>query len=98
MVFLQYICAVTTTSPEKVGSSSGCVGGGGGHGKLRGNCGTGVRASISKPTPFIYLAFEKMDPFIYLIIQNVDLFIYCSLVFLYPFLLLVVRELSQSIH
>ena len=26
-------------------------------------CGTGVRASISKPTPFIYLAFEKTDPF-----------------------------------
>ena len=24
-----------------------------------GNCGTGVRASILKPTPFIYLDFEK---------------------------------------
>ena len=24
-----------------------------------GNCGTSVRASISKPTPFIYLASEK---------------------------------------
>ena len=45
----------------------------------------GVGASISKRTPFIYLAFEKMDPFIYLIIQNVDLFIYCPLIFLYPF-------------
>ena len=48
-----------------------------------------MRASISKPTPFIYLAFEKTDPFIYLIIQNVDLFIYCPLIictnFLYPF-------------
>ena len=40
-----------------------------------------MRASISKPTPFIYLAFEKTDPFIYLIIQNVDLFIYCPLTF-----------------
>ena len=40
-----------------------------------------MRASISKPTHFIYLAFEKMDPFIYLIIQNVDLFIYCPLIF-----------------
>ena len=40
-----------------------------------------MRASISKPTPFIYLAFEKTDPFIYLIIQNVDLFIYCPLMF-----------------
>ena len=60
-------------------------GGGGGGGLLRGNFGTGVRASISKPTPFIYLAFEKTDPFIYLIIQNFDLFIYCPLIFLYPF-------------
>ena len=34
-----------------------------------------------KPTPFIYLAFEKSNPFIFLIIQNVDLFIYCPLVF-----------------
>ena len=40
-----------------------------------------MRASISKPTPFIYLAFEKTGPFIYLIIQNVDLFIYCPLIF-----------------
>ena len=40
-----------------------------------------MRASISKPTPFIYLTFEKTDPFIYLIIQNVDLFIYCPLIF-----------------
>ena len=37
-----------------------CVGGGGGGGGgNRGNCGTSVRASISKPTPFIYLDFEK---------------------------------------
>ena len=26
------------------------------------NFGTGVRASISKPTPFIYLTFEKNGP------------------------------------
>ena len=32
-----------------------------------------MRASISKPTLFIYLTFEKTDPFIYLIIQNDDL-------------------------
>ena len=48
------------------------VGGGGGGGwgsgeeggnlGVRGNCGTGVRANISKPTPFIYLAFEKNRP------------------------------------
>ena len=44
-----------------------------------------MRASISKPTPFIYLAFEKTDPFIYLIIQNVDLFIYCPFDFFNPF-------------
>ena len=40
-----------------------------------------MRACISKPTPFIYLAFEETDPFIYLIIHNVDLFIYCPLIF-----------------
>ena len=57
----------------------------------------GARASISKPTLFIYLAFEKTDPFIYLIIQNIDLFIYCPLIFLYPFLL-VVTQISQSVH
>ena len=66
------------------------LGGWGGEGGgLGGNCGTGVRARISKPTPFIYLVFEKMDPFIYLIVQNVDLFIYCPLIF-YTHLLLVV--------
>ena len=62
-----------------------------------GNFGTGVRASISKPTPFVYLAFKEMDPFIYLIIQIVDLFIYCPLKF-YTYVLLVVRQISQSIH
>ena len=59
-------------------------------------CGRGVRASISKPTPFIYLAFEKQNKkkkknkkkqqqqktFIYLIVQNVDPFIYCPLTFI----------------
>ena len=40
-------------------------GGGRGGGGGGGNFGTGVRASISKPTPIIYLAFEKTDPFIY---------------------------------
>ena len=64
-----------------------------------GDFGTGVRASISKPTPFIYLAFEKMGPFIYMYldIQNVDLFIFCPLIFC-THLLLVVRQISQSIH
>ena len=66
------------------------------HYLLRGNCGTGVRASISKPTPFIYPAFEKTDPFIYLIIKNVDLIIYCPFDFC-AHLLLVVRQISQSI-
>ena len=65
------------------------MGGGGGEGGNRGNFGTGVRASISKPTPFIYLAFEKTDPFIYLIIQNVDLFIYCPLIFCTNFLMVI---------
>ena len=39
----------------------GGVGVGGG-GLLRGNFGTGVRTNISKPTLFIYLAFEKTGP------------------------------------
>ena len=76
--------------------SSGGGGGGRGAGN-RGNFGTGVRASISKPTPFIYLAFEKTDPFIYLIIQNADLFIYCPLSFCSHFLL-VITQIAQSIH
>ena len=50
-----------------------------------GKFGTGVRASVSKPTPFIYLAIEKIDPFIYLIVQNVDPLVYCLLT-LYPFI------------
>ena len=46
-------------------SRDGGGGGGGGRGVTWGNFGTGVQASILKPTPFIYLAFEKTDPFIY---------------------------------
>ena len=42
----------------------GCGGGGGGEG----NFDADVRTSISKPTPFIYLAFEKKESFIHLII------------------------------
>ena len=34
-------------------------------GELGGNLGTGVRASILKLTPIIYLAFEKYDQFGY---------------------------------
>ena len=64
----------------------------------RGNCGTSGRARISKPTPFIYLAFEKMNPFIYLIVQNVDLFIYCPLIFYTHLLLVVDRYHSQFIE
>ena len=45
--------------------------GGGGGGGLEANFGTGVRASFLKPTPIIYLVFEKNDLFIYLIDQNV---------------------------
>ena len=37
-----------------------------------------------KPTPIIYLVFEKNDLFIYLIEQNVYIFIYCSSIFIYP--------------
>ena len=55
-----------------------------------------MRASISKPTPFIYLGFEKTDPFIYLIIQNVDLFIYCPLTFCTHFLLVDYTNISVN--
>ena len=74
----------------------------GGRGVGRGNLGV-ILVQVCEPvfqnlpTPFIYLAFEKMDPFIYLIIQNVDQFIYCPLIFCTHFLL-VVRQISQSIH
>ena len=51
---------------------------------LKGNFGSGVRASFLKPTPIVYLVFQKNDPFIYLIEQNVYIFIYCSLIFIYP--------------
>ena len=47
-----------------------------------GNFGTGVRPSFFKPTPIIYLVFEKNDLFIYLIEQNVNIIIYCSLIFI----------------
>ena len=62
------------------------------------NFGTGVRASISKPTPFIYLAFEKTDPFIYSIIQNVDLFIYCPLIFFTHFLLVITQKITVNLY
>ena len=45
-----------------------------------GNFGTGVRPSILKPTPIIYLAFEKYGLFIYLIVHNVEVFICCLLI------------------
>ena len=37
---------------------------------LGGNCGSGVRTTISKLTPFIYLAFEKNEPIHILDILN----------------------------
>ena len=58
----------STKHKSQIHGGGGGGGGGGGErerGELGGNFGTGVRASISKPTPFIYLAFEKTDPFIY---------------------------------
>ena len=63
-----------------------------------GNCGTGVRASISKHIPLMNLGFEKNNPFIYLIVRNVDLFIYCTLIFI-PFLPVVTQiwQACQSI-
>ena len=56
----------------------------GGGGKFEGYFGTGVRPSFLKPTPIIYLVFEKNDLFIYLIEQIFYIFTYSSLVFIYP--------------
>ena len=57
------------------------ISGGGGGGGKQGNFGTGVQPSCSKPTPIIYLVFEKQYLFIYLTEPNVYKFIYCSLIF-----------------
>ena len=82
----------------RVRSRAGTGGGGRWGWYLGGYCGTDVRASILKPTPFIYLALKKQTgPFMYLIVQNVDLFIFYPLMF-YTHILLVVRQISQSIH
>ena len=63
--------------------------------------GGGGRAVTWEPVfrnlPHVYLAFEKTNPFIYFIFQNVDLFIYCLLMY-YTHLLLVVGQISQSVH
>ena len=48
-----------TYSGGEVGGGEGGGGRWGREGVTWGNCGTGVRASISKPTPFMCLAFEK---------------------------------------
>ena len=89
-LFLRYFSGVCAG-----GTLGVIVRGGGGRGRvtLGGNCGTGVQASMSKPTPYIYLTFKKRDPFIYLIVRNVDLYIYCPLIF-YSHLLLI----QQLIH
>ena len=79
-------------------------GGGGGGGGGAGGAGCGVTGLIlvqvcepvSKPTSFIYLAFEKTNPFIYLIIQNVDLIIYCPLIFFCTHFLLVVGHITVN--
>ena len=50
----------------------------GGGRQLEGNFGTGVQESFLKPTPIIYLVFEKML-IIHLIEQKAYIFKYCSL-------------------
>ena len=77
-----------------------CVRGSWGGGGGRGNRGILVRLCepVFQNLPLSYTwPLKKTDPFIYLIIQNVDLFIYCPLIFC-THLLLVVRQISQSIH
>ena len=56
-----------------------------------------VCGSVSwKPTPIIYLVFEKYYLFIYLIEQNVYIFIYCSLI-LYTLFAVCIQSLQQDI-
>ena len=74
-----------------------CVCGEGGGGDNGGICGPGVRASISKSTPFIYLAFEKYAPNYIRDRPSCCLFKCCPLI-LYTHLLLIVRQILQSIH
>ena len=81
-----------------VGGGSGVAVGGGVGGRGRVTFGTGVRHSISKHAPFIYLAFEKTDPYHILDhINFVDPFIYCPLIF-GTHLLLVVRQIVNSLN
>ena len=78
--------AIQTASPyQKLG------GGWGGGGKLGVNCGAGVRAKISKPTPFIYLAFEKRTHS-YTWSSKMLTYSYIVLWFFYTHLLLVVDK------
>ena len=56
----------------------------------------GVQVSILKPTPIIYLVFEKNDLYIYLMEQNVYIFIYCSLI-LYTLFAVCKRSLQMNI-
>ena len=84
------------------GGGGGGVGGGGGRqgvggGELGGNCGTGVRASISKPTPFpfIYIAFEKQT---HSYTRSSEMLTHSYTALFCTHLLLVVRQISQSIY
>ena len=61
-----------------------CVWGGGG-GVNEGNCGMGVRASISKPTQFIYLTLKKRTHS-YTRSSEMLTHLYTALCFLYPFI------------
>ena len=63
-IFERRLRKLRSTRYSCLGEGVGGGGSGRGPGGNGGNCGSGVRASISKPTPFIYLAFEKTDPFI----------------------------------
>ena len=61
------------------------------------NCGAGVRASISKPTPIHIPSLWKNGPIHILDHPKFDLFIHFPLIFC-TYLLLIVRQILQSIH
>ena len=75
---------VPVVGSKGAGGASG-EGGGESGGGNRGNCGTGRQASISKPTPFIYLVFEKNRP-IQIRLSEMLIYSYTALCFFYPFI------------
>ena len=78
-----FIWILTVQILVGVGGGRGVGGGGGGINGIK--CGTGVRTSISKPTSFIYMTFEKRTHS-YTWSSETLTYSYSALWFLYPFI------------